>query len=99
MYEAFEDGALWLQAPKPNLHDDMYQFDYLDVATLLDHEICFDAPNIVRVGKDLLYQVSNSGNMKGYKWLKRLLEPMGYKMHYSELYSFAHFDISKCAKL
>ena len=36
--------------------------------------------------------VSNSGNMKGFKWLKRLLEPMGYKMHYSELYSFAHFD-------
>ena len=30
--------------------------------------------------------------MKGYKWLKRLLEPMGYKLHYSELYSFAHFD-------
>ena len=59
---------------------------------MLDHEIIFDAPIIVRVGRDLLYQVSNSGNMKGYKWLKRLLEPMGYKLHYSELYSFAHFD-------
>ena len=57
-----------------------------------DLEIIFDAPNIVRVGKDLLYQISNSGNLKGYKWLKRLLEPMGYKMHYSELYSYAHFD-------
>ena len=93
MYEAFEDGALWLQAPKPNLHDSLYTFeDIEDKPTLLDHEIIFDAPNIVRVGKDLLYQVSNSGNMKGFKWLKRLLEPMGYKMHYSELYSFAHFD-------
>ena len=30
--------------------------------------------------------------MKGYKWLKRLLESCGYKLHYSELYSFAHFD-------
>ena len=30
--------------------------------------------------------------MKGFKWLKRLLEPMGYRLHYSELYSFAHFD-------
>ncbi len=76
MYEAFEDGALWLEAPKPRLHDDMFQFeDIEDKATLLDHEICFDAPNIVRVGKDLLYQVSNSGNMKGYQWLKRLNHP------------------------
>ena len=93
MYEAFEDGAMWLQAPRPKLHDDLYQFDdIIGKPTLLDHEIIFDAPNIVRVGKDLLYQVSNSGNMKGYKWLKRFLEPMGYKLHYSELYSFAHFD-------
>jgi len=92
LYEAFEDGALWLQTPKPKLHDNMYQFDDLSKATLLDHEICFDAPNIVRVGRDLLYQVSNSGNMKGFKWLKRFLEPMGYRLHYSELYSFAHFD-------
>jgi scyllo-inosamine-4-phosphate amidinotransferase 1 len=93
MYEAFEDGALWLQAPKPNLHDSLYTFEDIEnKPTLLDHEIIFDAPNIVRVGTDLLYQVSNSGNMKGYKWLKRLLEPMGYKLHYSELYSFAHFD-------
>jgi len=92
MYEAFEDGALWMQAPKPKLTDQDYQFDDLSKPTLLDNEICFDAPNVVRVGRDLLYQVSNSGNMKGFKWLKRLLEPMGYKLHYSELYSFAHFD-------
>ena len=70
----------------------MYQFENLKKATLMDYEICFDAPNIVRVGRDLLYQVSNSGNMKGFKWLKRFLEPLGYKLHYSELYSFAHFD-------
>jgi N-dimethylarginine dimethylaminohydrolase len=92
LYEAFEDGALWIQAPKPKLNDNMYQFDDLSKPTLLNHEISFDAPNIVRVGKDLLYQVSNSGNLKGYQWLKRLLEPMGYRLHYSELYSFAHFD-------
>ena len=27
MYEAFEDGAMWLQAPRPKLHDDLYQFE------------------------------------------------------------------------
>ena len=93
LHEAFEDGALWVSAPKPRLLDNNYQFDDIkNKPTLLDLEILFDAPNIVRVGKDLLYQVSNSGNFKGYKWLKRLLEPMGYRLHYSELYSYAHFD-------
>jgi N-dimethylarginine dimethylaminohydrolase len=93
LYEAFEDGALWLAAPKPRLLDKNYQFENIvDKATLLDHEILFDAPNIVRVGRDLLYQISNSGNIKGFRWLKRLLEPMGYRLHYSELYSYAHFD-------
>lgn len=94
LYEAFDDGALWFSAPKPRLLDDLYDIegDVKGRSTLLDKEICFDAPNIVRVGKDLLYQVSNSGNMKGFKWLKRLLEPMGYRLHYSELYSYAHFD-------
>jgi len=92
-YEAFEDGALWLSAPKPRLLDDNYQFeDIKRKPTLKDLEILFDAPNIVRVGRDLLYQVSNSGNMKGFTWLKRFLEPLGYRLHYSELYSYAHFD-------
>lgn len=94
LYQAFEDGALWISAPKPRLLDNIYDLenDVKGRSTLLDHEICFDAPNIVRVGKDLLYQISNSGNLKGYNWLKRLLEPQGYRLHYSELYSYAHFD-------
>jgi N-dimethylarginine dimethylaminohydrolase len=92
-YQAFEDNALWVSAPKPRLLDHSYQFeDIKGKPTLLDLEILFDAPNIVRVGRDLLYQISNSGNFKGFKWLKRFLEPMGYRLHYSELYSYAHFD-------
>ncbi len=93
LYEAFEDGALWLSAPKPRLLDDSYDFtDIRNNPTLVNNEIVFDAPNIVRVGRDLLYQVSNSGNLKGFQWLKRLLEPQGYRLHYSRLYSFSHFD-------
>ena len=94
LYEAFEDGAVWISAPKPRLLDNLYDIsgDVRGRSTLLDHEICFDAPNIVRVGRDLLYQISNSGNLKGFQWLKRLLEPRGYRLHYSELYSYAHFD-------
>lgn len=94
LYNAFEDGALWLAAPKPRLLDSIYDIegDTRGRSTLLDHEIVFDAPNVVRVGRDLLFQISNSGNLKGFKWLKRLLEPLGYRLHFSELYSYAHFD-------
>ena len=31
----------------------------------MNFEILFDAPNIIRLNKDLIYQVSNSGNVKG----------------------------------
>jgi len=94
LLEAFADGALWIAAPKPRLLDSIYDIegDTRGRSTLLDHEIVFDAPNIVRVGRDLLYQISNSGNLKGFNWLKRFLEPQGYRLHYSELYSYAHFD-------
>lgn len=94
LYKAFDDDALWISAPKPRLLESIYDLtgDTSGRSTLLDHEICFDAPNVVRVGRDLLYQISNSGNLKGFRWLKRLLEPMGYRLHYSELYSYAHFD-------
>ena len=94
LYEAFEDGALWFAAPKPRLLDSIYDIegDTRGRSTLLNHEIVFDAPNVVRIGRDLLFQISNSGNLKGFRWLQRLLEPMGYRLHYSELYSYAHFD-------
>ena len=94
LYQAFADGALWMSTPKPRLLDNSYDIesDTLGRPTLLDKEIVFDAPNVVRVGRDILYQISNSGNLKGFQWLKRLLEPQGYRLHYSELYSYAHFD-------
>jgi scyllo-inosamine-4-phosphate amidinotransferase 1 len=94
LYQAFEDGALWISAPKPRLLEEYYDLekDVKGRSTLLDKEIIFDAPNVVRVGQDLLFQISNSGNLKGFRWLKRLLEPMGYRLHYSELYSYSHFD-------
>jgi len=53
----------------------------------------FDAPNVVRLGNDLLYQVSNSGTLLGGQWLKTILEPLGYRIHLAEkFYSYSHFD-------
>lgn len=92
LYEWMADGTQWISAPKPILADDSYQLDDLDDPTLLNKEIVFDAPNIVRLGRDLLYQVSNSGNLLGYQWLKSILGDR-YRIHLAEkFYSFAHFD-------
>jgi N-dimethylarginine dimethylaminohydrolase len=87
------EGTQWICAPKPILADDGYQLEDIRDPTILNNEIIFDAPNIVRLGRDLLCQVSNSGNMLGFQWLKSILEPKGYRLHIAErYYSFAHFD-------
>jgi N-dimethylarginine dimethylaminohydrolase len=93
LYEQMKDGTEWICAPKPILTDDNYQLEDRKDATLVNKEIIFDAPNIVRLGRDLLCQVSNSGNQLGFQWLKTILEPRGYRLHIAErYYSFAHFD-------
>lgn len=93
MLEAIDDGVEWIAAPKPVLSDDSYTFADLSKPTLRNLEPAFDAPNVVRVGRDLLFQVSNSGNKRGFQWLKTVLERRGYRLHLAEhLYSYAHFD-------
>ena len=93
LYEVMQNGTEWISAPKPQLLDDVFQLENLKDPTVLNHEIIFDAPNIVRMGNDLLYQVSNSGTLLGAQWLKTILEPRGYRLHVAEkYYSFAHFD-------
>lgn len=93
LYDAVNDGVQWIAAPKPRLLDDLYQFNNLNDPTTLNKEIIFDAPNIVKLGDDLLYQVSNSGTLLGGQWLKTILEPLGYKLHIAEkFYTYSHFD-------
>lgn len=93
LYKWMQEGTQWICAPKPVLTDDNFQLEDRSEATLVNKEIIFDAPNIVRLGRDLLCQVSNSGNMLGFQWLKTILEPKGYRLHIAEkYYSFAHFD-------
>ena len=94
MLEAIEDGVEWIAAPKPILSDDSYQFvDIKGVPSLKNLEPVFDAPNCVRLGKDILFQISNTGNHWGLKWLRNTLERRGYRVHAAEhIYSFAHMD-------
>ena len=59
---------------------------------LKEDEILFEAANTVRMGKDLLYLVSSSGNKKGAKWLQSVLGD-DYKVHVTDtLYRASHLD-------
>jgi N-dimethylarginine dimethylaminohydrolase len=89
--EAFDDDARWYSAPKQIMEDESFDFKDLSKPTLMNREILFDAPNIVRINNDLIYQVSNSGNIKGALWLQRMFPE--YTIHIEEdSYSGAHFD-------
>ncbi len=94
MMEAIQDGVEWIAAPKPILPDESYQFEDIDgKPSLLNLEPVFDAPNCVRLGKDILFQISNTGNHWGLQWLKNVLERRGYRIHPAEhIYSYGHFD-------
>ena len=93
LYEVMQNGTEWISAPKPILPDEIYQTENLAKPSTRNLEIIFDAPNIVRLGNDLLFQVSNSGTLLGAKWLKTILEPRGYRIHMADrFYAYAHFD-------
>lgn len=90
--EKMEEGANWVSAPKPRLLDSMYQREDLSKITLNNHEPVFDAANILRCNNDILYLVSNTGNLKGSKWLQNFLG-RDYRVHNIEnVYSYIHID-------
>lgn len=85
----FAAGARWLAAPRPRLLDTTYPGGPLAIA---DDEPLFDAANVLRLGRDLLYQVSDSGNRLGARWLQRTLGP-DYRVHeVADLYDRMHID-------
>lgn len=57
-----------------------------------EQEIMFEAANTLRMGKDLLYLVSCSGNYKGARWLQSVLGDE-YRVHTTEdIYRSSHID-------
>tara|TARA_B100000579_G_C22842328_1_gene862305 strand:+ start:108 stop:1292 length:1185 start_codon:yes stop_codon:yes gene_type:complete len=59
---------------------------------LAEEEILFEAANTVRMGKDLLYLVSSSGNQLGAEWLQSVLGDE-YRVHTTEdIYRSSHID-------
>jgi len=89
--QAMAKGVVWLSAPKPTLlYDEVYVEDGKQVLT--EEYPLFDAANVCRLGKDLLYLVSSTGNYCGADWLQGILGSE-YKIHIVDnLYSYAHID-------
>ncbi len=81
-----------VRAPVPALPDSMYDRRVLGVPTLRDDEPAFDAANVLKMGRDLLYLVSNTGNVAGARWLQEFLGDK-YRVHLlRDVYAFQHVD-------
>lgn len=92
LLEYLASGAKWFSAPKPQLRDDMYDPDAPMGRRLRNHEPAFDAANIVRLGTDILYLVSDSGNELGWRWLQATLGD-DYRVHpCRDVYASTHVD-------
>jgi len=98
-YEYFKEGFKWICAPKPRLtgdyllpfKDEDREFDKV-LFKLNENEIMFEAANTVRMGRDLLYLVSKSGNFLGAKWLQSILGEE-YRVYTTDkIYRSSHID-------
>lgn len=85
--EYFLKGAKWTCAPKPQLKDDLYDYDYVEPKTVqkikyavTNFEPVFDAADFIRCGRDIFAQESNTTNAFGINWLKRHLGNK-YRVH------------------
>ena len=59
---------------------------------ITEREILFEAANTVRMGKDLLYLISSSGNELGARWLQSVLGNE-YRVHTTkDIYRSSHID-------
>ena len=96
-YEYLEEGFRWIAGPKPRLEGNYkmsipYYENGRQLTRLSEDEIIFEAANTVRMGKDLLYLVSASGNYLGAKWLQSVLGEE-YRVHTTEeIYRSSHID-------
>ena len=80
MVDYLKSGAKWCNAPKPMLLDSLFEVDP-DKPTPRNGEPAFDAANVLRLGQDLIYLVSGTGNEMGGKWLQTILGD-AYRVHF-----------------
>lgn len=89
-------GARWYSAPKPMLLDSLFDVDHTYPVPKNDEPI-FDAANILRFGRDILYLISATGNDLGAKWLQIALGS-NFHVHPCKInYLGSHIDTSVVA--
>lgn len=88
----YRDIVDTVQAPLPRLLDHMFDRSVMGVPTLQNHEPAFDAANLLKVGRDIIFLISNTGNQAGVDWLQEFLGPE-YRVHpVREVYKYIHID-------
>ena len=91
LVDYLKSGAKWYSAPKPMLLDSLFNVD-LDKPTPRNDEPAFDAANVLRLGQDLIYLVSGTGNRLGGQWLQTILGD-DFRVHFLEdVYYGSHID-------
>jgi len=91
MVDYLKSGAKWYSAPKPMLLDSLFEVD-LAKPTPRNDEPAFDAANILRLGQDLIYLVSGTGNELGGQWLQTILGD-DFRVHFlKDVYYGSHID-------
>jgi len=91
MVDYLRSGAKWYSAPKPMLLDSLFEVDP-DKPTPRNDEPAFDAANILRLGRDLIYLVSGTGNELGGQWLQTILGD-DFRVHFlKDVYYGSHID-------
>jgi N-dimethylarginine dimethylaminohydrolase len=87
----FRGGAKWYSAPKPMLRDSLFDADP-QRPTPRNDEPAFDAANVLRFGRDLVYLVSATGNELGGHWLQSILGDE-FRVHFlKDVYYGSHID-------
>jgi N-dimethylarginine dimethylaminohydrolase len=91
MVDYLKSGAKWYSAPKPMLMDSLFEVDP-QKPTPRNDEPAFDAANVLRLGRDLIYLVSGTGNEMGGQWLQTLLGD-DFRVHFlKDVYYGSHID-------
>ena len=85
--EYFNAGAKWTLAPRSRLQTRNWDYSYAQSLGYSEpvpddpfFEIMFDAPQIMRVGRDLIFNCSTENHRMGRRWLQRHLGPE-YHVH------------------
>lgn len=85
--EYFARGAKWSAAPKPQLLDELYDYNFSPPEkdepmryVINEFEPVFDAADFIRCGRDIFVTKSNVTNDSGINWLRRHLGET-YRIH------------------